>query len=318
MLISIEIPFDVPDFDLLTENPGQSIIESSDGGYDDRLVEYKLISKYVEDSFMKITLCPFCGTSLEGAGSDIENQGTGEEDDTMRSAFVWSCPWCRYWQIYWYTELPPDPMGGMHPESIHQYAISKIRTFENYLPDAVNEEIAQVLRRHKKDWYLMSPKKFEILLASIIRANFAECEVFHVGGPDDGGYDVYFFDAAGHQWLVQAKRREKPEHTEGVSTIRNLLGAMFLNQSPCGIVASTADHFSYRAQQAAKKAGIIGKEIRLFDLGKLQRMLEPFLPDRPWLELIKAVDSESARILSDKIPSSAQGRLPFWEKHLKG
>ena len=121
-------------------------------------------------------------------------------------------------------------------------------------------------------------------------------------------------DAVGRQCLVQAKRRQKPDRTEGVSTIRNLLGAMFLNRSLCGIVASTADHFSYRAREAAGKATSLGMEIRLFDIGKLKRMLDPFLPDRPWFALIKEIDPKSADILSIQIPPASQGRLPPWTK----
>lgn len=159
----------------------------------------------------------------------------------------------------------------------------------------------------------MSPTRFEKLLVSIFKANFSVSEVFHVGKSYDDGIDAYFINAKGQKWLVQAKRREKPNSAEGVITIRNFLGAVFLDQSLHGIIASTADHFSYRAYQAAKRATKLGIEIQLFDKGKLKRMLNPFLPDRPWLEIVRAFDQKSAVILSGQIPARAQGRFLFCE-----
>jgi hypothetical protein len=307
----------LPEFDLLTDYNGQLSFdnEENEGNVErafNNLKDWDAISSWIDVSFMTATTCLFCQTPLEIATSDLVAMVTSEEDAT-RSSKVWSCPWCGYWQMYWYQLTPTDPMGGIYPEYMHQYVISKEKTYEDDLPEGVDCELAQTLRRHDKLWHSMSPTRFEKLLVSVFKANFSVCEIFHVGKSYDDGIDAYFIDAKGQKWLVQAKRREKPNSTEGVSTIRNFLGAVFLDQSLHGIVASTADHFSYRANLAAKKATKLGMEIQLYDKGKLKRMLNPFLPDRPWFEIVRPFDPESAYILSDQIPARAQGRLPLWE-----
>ena len=129
----------------------------------------------------------------------------------------------------------------------------------------------------------------------------------HVGKPDDGGVDILFIDSTHEQWLIQVKRRERADSAEGINTIRNLVGAMVLEGAMRGIVVSTADHFTLRAQQAAKRLEKRGLHIELIDKGVLNRMLEPVLPDRPWLEIVKADDLEVAKLLSQKVP--------IWKPH---
>jgi len=64
-----------------------------------------------------------------------------------------------------------------------------------------------------------------------------------------------------------------------------------------------------RAQQAAATAKEIGLTVQLFDKGILNRMLDAVLPDRPWLEPIRSVDSDLAQRLAKEIPSDQQLRL---------
>jgi hypothetical protein len=95
--------------------------------------------------------------------------------------------------------------------------------------------------------------------------------------------DVLLVECDGRQWLIQAKRRETQDASEGISTIRNLLGAMVLEGTRHGVVVSTADHFTYRALQAVGRARDRGMVLRLLDRSAFDRMLDPLLPDCPWL-----------------------------------
>jgi hypothetical protein len=74
---------------------------------------------------------------------------------------------------------------------------------------------------------------------------------------------------------------------EGISTLRNLLGAMVLHDNSYGIVVSTADHFTCRANEAVIQAEKYGKYLRLIDRGKLNRMIGDLLPNRPWHVFLK-------------------------------
>jgi HJR/Mrr/RecB family endonuclease len=150
----------------------------------------------------------------------------------------------------------------------------------------VPEEVAVWLRRTPAGWYTINTRRFEQLDADVFRRNYSAAEVTHVGRPDDGGVDVLLVEADGRQWLIQAKRRESPDTSEGISTVRNLLGAMVLEDARYGVVVSTADHFSYRARQAVGRAHERGMVLRLIDKRAFDRLLDPLLPDRPWLSRI--------------------------------
>ena len=61
-----------------------------------------------------------------------------------------------------------------------------------------------------------------------------------LGRPRDGGVDVLLIDAEKEEWLIQVKRRKSQNSTEGVNTIRNILGVMTVKDVYKGIVVSTA------------------------------------------------------------------------------
>lgn len=200
------------------------------------------------------------------------------------------CHNCSYWQLFvnQYSDLP-----GL-PSNVGWYAwLSKLRQFDE-IPPECSAELAQALRRAPAAWHSMRPQVLERLVADVFRANFATAEVFHVGRPADGGVDILFLDA-GVKCLVQVKRREHPRRGEGVVAIRNLLGAMLLEDALRGIVVSTADHFTYRAFDAVGRAAERGITIELVDRGKLDRMLDPVLPRDAWRSVLSAADPEFYR-----------------------
>lgn len=115
-------------------------------------------------------------------------------------------------------------------------------------------------------------------------------------------------DAEKEKWLIQVKRRGSQRNTEGVGTIRDILGAMVVENALKGIVVSTAERFSQDAIQAANaaKAGQYRMIVRLVDRGIFDKMLDPILPDRPWLIPIMQLDAEIARHLAHRIQSDYQ------------
>jgi hypothetical protein len=141
--------------------------------------------------------------------------------------------------------------------------------------------------------------------------NYDGAEVIHVGKPDDGGVDIIFVDSHKEQWLIQVKRRERADCAEGVRTIRDLIGAMMLEGALRGIVVSTAGHFTLRARQAANAKRLVdkGMHIELIDRGILDRMLDPVLPDRPWLTVVDMYYQEVADSLSLQVSSDYQFKL---------
>ena len=153
-----------------------------------------------------------------------------------------------------------------------------------------------------------NPTRFEKFVADVFRANYTNAEVLHVGKPYDGGIDVLLIDTEKEQWLIQTKRRKSQNQSEGVDTIRNVLGTMVVKGIHKGIVVSTAKQFSpYAIQEVVEaKEGSSRMTVELVDKGILNKMLDPILPDRPWLIPISQLDEGLANHLADRIPSDNQ------------
>ncbi|HMX25068.1 MAG TPA: restriction endonuclease [Blastocatellia bacterium] len=267
-------------------------VEPDDGIASVRCVRYPLL--------LNLRKCTYCSAEIIRA-QDREYQDDG--DHLVRDYCLWYCRNCRFWQFRHYYE--PSP-GQCFPGAENVAFISKLREFDDKLPECCDAELVSYIRRNPSFFHSCTPKNLEKLIVDIFRANFTNAEVIHVGKPDDGGVDIMFIDTEGQHWLIQAKRRESSKKAEGVSTIRSLLGAMILEGALKGIVVSTANQFSLRARQASDKASQLGLTVKLIDKGILNRMLDPILPDRPWLLPLSQVDKELAQRLGTQIHSDNQ------------
>ena len=70
----------------------------------------------------------------------------------------------------------------------------------------------------------MTPQEFERFVGAILR-DLLDCEVHHMGGPNDQGIDLLLIDGE-KRILVQAKRRTKTGRSEQVSVIREVIGSL--------------------------------------------------------------------------------------------
>jgi hypothetical protein len=247
-------------------------------------------------------VCPYCNENLNRIRT-IDNEEYFFDGCELA---LESCPNCTYWR-WWHVEN--RMFTRWHAAVLYTTFLGKAREFSPRLPEGASDEIAAWIRRNPKRWHAINPTSCEKLVADIFRANYQHAEVTHVGKPDDGGVDVLFIDADQNQWLIQVKRREHPSARESVTTIRNLLGTMILEGSSYGIVVSTADHFTYRAYQAAKKVNKNGMIVKLIDRKHLDRMMQLLLPERPWLKPIKESFPEYANYLIQKIPNNHYKQL---------
>lgn len=228
-------------------------------------------------------------------------------NEWVERCLVAECPRCAYWHADWYQDLGQGIYGC--PTAEWEANISKLCEFSSCLPEGCHRELSQHLRANPNLWCALSPRNLEKLVADIFRGNFTTCEVMHVGKPGDGGIDVVFVDSGQQRWLIQVKRRERINAAEGVDTLRNLLGVMVMEGTGYGAVVSTADHFTYSALKAKERASEKGYTISLLDRGRLDRMIEPLLPTRQWLNLIKKRKPEWQSLLGDRMPD--RGQLTF-------
>jgi hypothetical protein len=272
--------------------------------------QYDYIYRCIETKLLFMRQCVFCSTELLTAESKMYKDEIYQEISQFSQ--LWSCPNCAYW--HWYNRYLVESFfddNDSTDELLSSTAcISKMREFDSTLPEGCESELAITLRRNNKIWHTINPYKFEKFVGSIFKANFADCDVMHVGKSNDGGVDLIFIDSQKHQWLIQVKRRESPISSEGVSTVRNLLGAMYLKDCLRGIIVSTSDHFTFRAYEAVARAKELGRIVELIDRGKLHRMLNPLIPDRPWQQIIEAecIELNPTKDFARQIRKSVYGR----------
>ena len=274
--------------------------ENTSDGYilhDEAYCNGEVEETFYEDPIQDLESCTYCSTQL----IKVENKTLGE--NRHRDYCLWYCDKCCFWQARIYSSFN----ACMPPPDNWAY-ISKLREFDINLPEGCSEELALYIRRHPNFLHSCDPKGFEKFVADVFRANYTNAEVLHVGKSHDGGVDVLLIDAEKEKWLIQVKRRGSPSPSEGVGTIRDLLGAMHLEEACIGIVVSTTGRFSQPAQKAAVKAGKVRNPviIRLVDKGIFNEMLDPVLPDRPWRDPISEVDEEISEYLANQIPGEKQ------------
>lgn len=229
-------------------------------------------------------LCPYCGFGLRSRSFD-DRSLDHEEWHNNRFYQARYCIRCAHWEFL-------GSEGGnkcMDPQS--DVILSSVAAkFEQSLPCACSQEIAQFLRRNPDFFHTINPTRFEKFVADVFKANHREADVVHVGGPGDMGVDVMFIEDESKRWLIQVKRRENPKKSEGFATLQNILGTLVLKEERHGIIVSTADTFSYQARKACALAAQQGFIVEMVDKGKLDRMLGELLPPPPWKELFKTPD----------------------------
>ena len=226
--------------------------------------------------------CDYCQTPMETPGFRRESPEP-EEWHVDRCYNLAHCPYCCHWKFR-ASESTNKCMDA--PTSV--IAESVARKFDAALPEGCTTELAVHLRQSSSLWHSIEPRRMERLVADLFRANYGQVEVIHVGKPGDLGIDILFVDAGNAEWLIQVKRRESPESVEGFETLQRLLGTLVLEGKLRGIIATTAKRFSRQLLKQKRRAESRGFIIELLDRGKLDRMLNPMLPKRPWLELMNA------------------------------
>lgn len=224
--------------------------------------------------------CSLCSTPLQSDHVRYE----GHRQEPYLESLMGYCPYCRHWR--WCVR---EQVEGEPDTTYETLMISKLRSFDD-LPEFTSDELAQALRVNDKLWRCVEPYSFEKFIGDVLRANYTNCEVMHVGRSHDRGVDLIFVDAGKKQHLVQVKCHRKRDKSEGAPTVRSLLGALVQSGKLKGILVSNAKRFTSEAQIAVSDAWRnAGMTVELYDRGKLNRMLDPLMPDKPWRSYMSRV-----------------------------
>jgi len=237
--------------------------------------------------------CPLCSTPLQSNG--FTHSGDGHEPDVQ--SLMGYCPYCRHWR--WCVR---EQFEGEPDTCYEAVMISKLRSFDD-LPEFAAAELAQALRVNDELWRRVEPSSFEEFVGDVLRANYTDCEVMHVGRSHDRGVDLIFVDAGKKQYLVQVKCHRKRDKSEGAPTVRSLLGALVQAGKLEGILVSNAKRFTSEAKIAVSDAWRhAGMTVELYDRGKLNRMLDPLMPDQPWRSYMSRVFPDLADYYTESFP----------------
>ena len=210
------------------------------------------------------SICYVCKSSTKIVRDDIGGHITPHIK-------VRACPNCGWWESENFAHLKTGPGNSYDSYTLLRRAC--LREFAIFDDEAPLDALRSHLRRNPKDLNRISPKKLELLVGSVF-SDYFSCEVIHVGGPGDGGFDLFLI-MSDNPAVVQVKQRIDPKKTEPVSSIREFVGAMVLSQKRFGFFVSSAGKFSKQAQDATDKAqSLCIEKLEIIDATRLIDILK--------------------------------------------
>lgn len=197
---------------------------------------------------------------------------------------IWACEQCGWWQLDRISTWENDLRTLEGQDRTQRHAI--LRRFAIDSLEVPISLLRSHLRNNPEHIYKIAPNRMEVLVQSVF-SEFFHCNVEHCGRSHDGGIDLFFI-ISDKPSFVQVKRRETPEKTESVATIREFLGAILLRGADRGYIVSTAENFSQDAKKAARQAEALGlvETYELIDRARFFDMLDLVYRDEdpPWMK----------------------------------
>jgi restriction endonuclease Mrr len=144
------------------------------------------------------------------------------------------------------------------------------------LSDLRIDEIIAKIADNPEGLYNLQPRLFEEVVARLFQSQGMDVVLSAPGG--DGGVDIYLSSqtAVGSPVFAVQCKRYSPKSKIGVSHIRALLGAVYINQLNKGILVTTST-FSSGALELLKERGYMLSGI---DRDRLMEMIQEFLREK--------------------------------------
>ena len=220
------------------------------------------------------SVCPFCQKRITSTvyGKTKRSYPEWLFGSFDESEWVVQCPTCGWWE-YKYSNQSDAIIDGIRANDV-EYSSAVLKKYNVNAIDIPVNALVDHIQKHPDDIYRIDTHKMEELVRSVFADFYPSCKVVAFGKTHDGGKDGLLIDDNGMQFIIQVKRRESKNATEGVEAIRSLIGVAAIEDNVNGcIFVSTADHFSRAAKQTAQKA--IDKEVvERFELYNCSDFLE--------------------------------------------
>ena len=245
-------------------------------------IEYHIPRNY-QIFFSRRGFCPSC--QLEA--KTVFYKSAHYHDDYY-SEQIWECEKCGWWEGSGQFNAEYRPHSNLQRVADIFLYHSLVKRFNESSPNLPLKALLRELNAKQQLLYGIHPKKMEEI-AQYALGQFFSCDVSHVGKSGDGGIDLVLI-LKDEPILVQVKRRTKSEAVESVSTVRDILGAMFIQNSRKGIIVSTANHFSKPSHKIKDELLENGKleYFDLIDYDKFMSILDLIRKPNmePWREIV--------------------------------
>jgi restriction endonuclease Mrr len=132
-----------------------------------------------------------------------------------------------------------NPIKEVYPQLFDSGDIENSEKIQVDLNE-INDELIKYLSKHPEFMRELNPRKFEILIAEILKDK--GYEVTLTPSTRDGGKDIVavYNSPFGHQIFIVECKRYKEEHKVGVEIVRGLYGVQMAERYNQGIIATTS------------------------------------------------------------------------------
>lgn len=223
---------------------------------------YDYYPAHDEEFFEQDYSCPFL---CEGHMDENEQKAKGERHPRGFVEYPYSN--CHHAQGYTtyaplsdvYPLLYSFGSGSADPKLIHAVA-------------SVNDELIRYLAKHPELLYALSPRRFEELVAELLRAQGFEPTL--TPPTRDGGRDILAArsDALGSLLYLVECKRYAPSNKVGVDVVRGIYGVACAERATKGIIVTTSSF----TKDAIAFASPLKLEIGLHDFESLKLWLDSY------------------------------------------
>ena len=205
-------------------------VENCNSKADYEVVLYDYYQSYSETFYKQDYTCPFlCQKHLE----ENENKAQGER----RPRGTVHYPFTNKHGAQGYSKY--NPIKEVYPQLFDSGDIENNEKLQINLNE-INAELIKYLAKHPEFMREMNPRKFEVLIAEILKDK--GYEVTLTPSTRDGGKDIIavYNSPFGHQMFIVECKRYNQQNKVGVEIVRGLYGVQIAENYNQGIIATTS------------------------------------------------------------------------------
>jgi hypothetical protein len=231
--------------------------------------------------------CNYCGTTL--LQREAKRDGEIVEGATRYdSEICLFCPLCG-----WKTTLESTLWDAGSYGLFEHIETAILRAFDLSSAEVAYTELGSHLKTHFDDIYLISPERFEQLIADVFKNYGFHAEL--TKRSKDGGADILLYTNGENPIIIECKRYK---HTRkvGITIVDRLLGAQVCFGTRQAKLITTSS-FSLYAKKRVHTAAKRGFQIDLIDASDILHLLEVYNESLPRLESMDK--NEIAKIIKE-------------------